>query len=368
MSVKSSDEVIDLILTLDYEVYGDGSGDVFETMINPTTNFLDFCKKLNIKSTIFFEIIEYLQMQKEWRKGNKMGYSSNPIEAIKNQLIRAHQEGHDVQLHIHPHWINAEFKNGKWNLDSRYWKLTKVPEKGNADFPLGLRDLLKYGRDSLNDILKPIDPNYECNIFRAGGYSITPSDKIVNDLKSLGFVADSSVIPGAEIDNEYYTYDFKGVSAQIPYWGVEHKVEDQRRDANDFFEFPVFAKKIMRIKKYDTQRIKIALRNKGGNLTKIKDKVEGKKNLIQKLKFFMEDEYLNWDFCLFSESKLNSYLKYAHEIKKKSEYTFHPIVLIGHSKEFLFPENFEKFIKKNKCQVNFLSLRQALVKIKGDLY
>jgi hypothetical protein len=179
-------------------------------------------------------------------------------------------------------------------------------------------------------------------------------------LKKLGFVADSSVIPGAFLDNEFYTYDFRGLSPQIPFWGVGDKVEDQKNGSNVLFEFPVFARRTMRLKKYDMQRIRIALKNKNGNLTKIKDKVEGKKNLIQKLRFFLEDEYMNWDFCLFSEAKLNAYLRCAQDIKRKSSYDFHPFVLIGHSKEFLLTGNFEKFIQKNRKQVNFLSLSQAL--------
>src|SRR5690606_37381847 len=175
--------------------------------------------------TIFFEIMEYLKFEEEWNKGNKMNYSSSPAEAIKNQIIAAYKSGHDVQLHIHPHWINAKYENDRWLPDNRYWKLTKVPLKGDKNFPLGLEELLKLGKESIESIIKPLHPEYKCNIFRAGGYCMTPSDKIIASLKNLGFVADSSVIPGAYLNNDYYYYDFQHVSSDLPYWSVNSSVD-----------------------------------------------------------------------------------------------------------------------------------------------
>ncbi|MEX0884495.1 MAG: hypothetical protein WDZ72_13580 [Cyclobacteriaceae bacterium] len=362
--MKQENKKLDLILTLDYEMYGDGSGDVFDTMINPTNQYLDFCARFGIKTTIFFEVMEYLKMDEEWENGNKMGYHSNPAKAIRNQLIHAYKQGHDIQLHIHPHWVNARYVDHSWQPDPRYWKLTHVPLEADEHFPLGLKELLKQGKSALEDLLKPVDAEYVCNIFRTGGYSITPSEKIVEVLKELGFVADSSVIPGAFLDNEYYTYDFRNVSDKIPYWRVGEKVEDQHDQlTGQLFEFPIFSKKIKRYKKYDWQRIKIALKNKHSNITKIKDKVEGKTSLIEKFKFFLEDEYLTWDFCLFSTAKMNSFLKSALIARDASEHKeFSPFVLIGHSKEFLEAGHLERFLKKNVYRLNFMTLKQAVDK------
>ncbi|MEX2592077.1 MAG: hypothetical protein WD426_04830 [Anditalea sp.] len=353
---------LDLILTLDYELYGDGSGDVFETMIKPTHDFLNMCGKYNIKSTIFFEIMEYLQIDAEWNKGNRMNYSENPAKAIKDQIISAHNSGHDIQLHIHPHWINAKFENEKWCPDSRYWKLTKVPDQADKNFPLGLEELLGLGKESLEALLKSVDPMYQCNIFRAGGYCITPSEKIVRSLKNLGFIADSSVIPGAYLNNQYYYYDFEKLPIGSPYWWVDTSVDEPVSNPKNFLELPVFARKIKRYKKYDLQRVRIALKNRSANITKIKDKVEGNQSIVDKVKFFLEEECLTWDFCLFSEKKMNDYLKLAWKIAEETNHDFHPFILIGHSKEFLLPANLERFIRKNR-ELNYLTLKDAVSKI-----
>lgn len=360
-------KALDLVLTLDYELFGDGSGDVFELMIRPTEDFLSLCDKYNIKTTIFFEVMEYLKMQEEWEKGNMMNYSQNPAEAIRNQIISAHNSGHDIQLHIHPHWINSRYENGRWILDSRYWKLTKVPEKADADFPLGLEELIALGKDSIEGIIKPIDPAYRCHIFRAGGYCITPSEKIISVLKKLGFTIDSSVIPGAYHNDDYYYYDFRNISLDRPFWGVGKSVDTPLAEAGDFIEVPVFAKPMRRFKKYDLQRLRIALKHKESNLERMKGKVENKPGLMDKLRFFMEKESLTWDFCLFSQAKMKDYFNFARSIAEESKFGFHPFVLIGHSKGFLVPEVFEKFIIKNRTELNFLTLKKTAEKIR-DLH
>src|SRR5690606_25811383 len=104
---------MNLILTFDYELYGDGSGDVFQHMIDPTNRILSVCDENNIKTTIFFEVLEYLKIKKEWEAGNQMGYIKNPVEAIKIQLQEAARNGHDIQLHVHPQWVNAKFVGNK---------------------------------------------------------------------------------------------------------------------------------------------------------------------------------------------------------------------------------------------------------------
>ena len=76
-------------MTLDYELFGDGSGNVFDNIIDPTERILSLCKDFNVRITIFFEVFEYLKLKHEWELGNKMNYSKNPAAAIKNQIKRA---------------------------------------------------------------------------------------------------------------------------------------------------------------------------------------------------------------------------------------------------------------------------------------
>ena len=104
---------MDIALTLDYELFGNGSGDMFEDVIYPTEEILTIYDKTNVKSTIFFEVVEYWKLREAWDAGNKMGYKKDPALAMKDQIIKAFQKGHDIQLHIHPQWLNAKYINNQ---------------------------------------------------------------------------------------------------------------------------------------------------------------------------------------------------------------------------------------------------------------
>ena len=45
-----------LVLTLDYELYGNGSGNVFQHIIAPTEKILQLADKYNAKITIFLKL------------------------------------------------------------------------------------------------------------------------------------------------------------------------------------------------------------------------------------------------------------------------------------------------------------------------
>lgn len=116
-----------LLFTLDYELYGNGSGDVFKHIIEPTDKILGIVEKYNAKLTIFFEVIEYWKLKEEWESGNRMGYDRNPIEAMERQLKRAFEYGHDIQLHLHPQWVDAFWTENGWkvNLENGGWVIMK---------------------------------------------------------------------------------------------------------------------------------------------------------------------------------------------------------------------------------------------------
>ena len=72
-----------LLLTLDYELFGDGSGDVFKHIVEPTNSVLEVAERYGAKITVFFEVVEYWRLKQEWESGNHMGYDNNPVEAME---------------------------------------------------------------------------------------------------------------------------------------------------------------------------------------------------------------------------------------------------------------------------------------------
>jgi hypothetical protein len=346
---------MNLCLTIDYELHGDGSGNVFDVMIRPMDKFLTLCASFEIKSTIFFEVIEYLVIKQHWEADQKMGYKENPVTAIEKQLIRAYREGHDIQLHIHPQWINAKYNESGWYLDKRYWRLPNVPTNRTEQFPMSLMELISKGKSTIESLIQKIDPSYTCNIFRAGGFNIWPSHEIIPVLKTLGFVADSSVFYYGFANSDLSSFDYSNISHEMAIWEIDKSVTIQAANFK-FIEIPIFAIKERRFKKYGIGRVKIALQNRYSSINKFKDKI-GKKNLLEKLKYFIDIEAITWDFCLFSYSKMKSYYRRARKIEKASNNAYHPFVLIGHSKEFLSPGSFERFLRftDGKCKYQTLT-------------
>ena len=210
-----------LILTLDYELYGNGSGDVFKNIIEPTNHILSILRQYNIHISIFFEVVEYWKIKEEWDKGNKMGYENNPIEAINDQLRKAYVDGHDIQLHIHPQWVDAKYIDGKWHVNLNEWRLGDYHREGEYS----LKNLLLKGKQTIEDIIRPIDPEYKCIALRAGGYNAQPSQDIVRAMNEVGLQYDTSIFPGGERNTALSKFNYKSIPIDLGIWNTGCNLE-----------------------------------------------------------------------------------------------------------------------------------------------
>ena len=102
----------ELVLTIDYELFfGKKSGTVQNCMLKPTDLLMNLLDKYQSKMTIFWDILHYwklLQLEKLHPEQKK------DRTAIKSQICDMVKRGHDVQLHIHPHWLDTDFEKGEW--------------------------------------------------------------------------------------------------------------------------------------------------------------------------------------------------------------------------------------------------------------
>ena len=171
-----------LLFTLDYELYGNGSGDVFKHIIEPTDKILGIVEKYNAKLTIFFEVIEYWKLKEEWESGNRMGYDRNPIEAMERQLKRAFEYGHDIQLHLHPQWVDAFWTENGWKVNLEKWRLGDYEGTGENS----LLCLLQRGKETIEKLL---GNGYNCEVLRAGGYNVQPSDELSSAMRLAGLLS-----------------------------------------------------------------------------------------------------------------------------------------------------------------------------------
>lgn len=319
-----------ILLTLDYELFGNGSGNVFEHMIYPTERMLEIAKKHVAKITFFFEVIEYWRLKEEWDAGNSMGYKTNPITAIEKQICEAVKDGHDVQLHLHPQWVDAKWLNGCWVVNMDDWRLGEYKKVGEDS----LDELLRRGKETLEQMIRPIKSDYVCNALRAGGYCIQPSGEIVKSMRKYGFRYDSSVYPGGYEDGQLQRFDFRGLPDDIGWWYCLDKVEKSVSKETEIVELPIVGMEVTRFMKFmSIDRVIGLLKNRGhmSQMLEAKTTTSHKKaSLKDKIKFFFQKECQTWDFCLLSKSMHEAFLCKVEEQKERTVF-----VMVGHPKSLL---------------------------------
>jgi len=313
--------MINAIITIDYEIFGNGRGDVREHIINPMENILKICNRHNVSITIFLEMMEYFAFEKYDKElRDELGYS--PMKEIRDQINRAYDDGHDVQLHIHPQFKNMRFDGDCFVLDQDL----KPYRELKSDEVKAILDLCK---NKLESIINSED--YECNCLRLSNIGWTKVPKnTVKPMKELGFVVHS-------------------LSQNIPnndkgYWKMEEGI----------YEIPIHSKKaefteLLSLKKlfiftymwahYGDNLIDnvlfrpFTLLRSVANL-KYQNDSDGRDNGNSKPK---------WDL---SKSTYREIIQFLDIAKKRYDYQNKeiPLVMIGHTKNFFVKKDLDQFL------------------------
>ncbi len=214
--------------------------------------------------------------------------------------------------------------------------------------------LLKEGKKTLEQWITPIDKEYKCIALRAGGYSIQPSQEIVAAMKEAGLVIDSSIYPGGKETGTLSNYDYSNIAKEKEFWQVGNELEEEGE--NGIYELPIVAFPIPRWKKFaNIARIKSLLKNKKSAKDSFEAKtgsVDGKKtSKFDKITYFFQNEWLTWDYCLFSSSLHNHFLKEIEEQKERNVFT-----LVGHPKGYMGGNGFKHLLDKTKQIFRFITI------------
>lgn len=221
---------IGLVLTNDWELFGNGSGDYFEVQHRPLEALLKTVADHGAKLTVMAEVGQQWAHQSI---ADRHPWAAEIVSAWEEALIRAVRAGNDVQMHFHPQWLGAISSNGEWKLDHARVYTSRLKDGE-------LQSIFARGRSYLNGLLKPADPDYECLAFRAGGYLIEPARRVLQALENNGFAADTSVTKGLVDEG----YDFRGAHSNCLPWSPDY--DDVRRPRSEtnvraILEFPVYS-------------------------------------------------------------------------------------------------------------------------------
>ncbi len=191
--------LVNLMFTNDWELFGDGSGNFVEIQERPLLEMLKVFSEHQAHLTLFSEIGQ------QWAHRTLNTPWSTAIADRWDALLKLSiQQGHDVQLHLHPTWLNAKYTNEKWLLDYSQWQLASLGSDR-------IRQVIRQGRETLEALLRPIRSDYRCLAFRAGAFCIQPEAITIPALRHEGIHIDSSVVPGA---TDHLFYDFRKARQQ----------------------------------------------------------------------------------------------------------------------------------------------------------
>lgn len=92
-----------VIFSYDYELFfGIMSGTVQKTLIEPTNLLLDCMESVSARGNFF---IDYLMFECLEKLSDERAKSD--LKLMKEQVKDMVRRGHRIELHLHPHWIDA---------------------------------------------------------------------------------------------------------------------------------------------------------------------------------------------------------------------------------------------------------------------
>ncbi len=214
---------MNIFLTLDYEIYfGANHGTVEKCIIHPTSELILIGEKHNVRFSFFVDCGFILKLN-EFRK--KFPVLENDYKAITEQVKYLSDTGHDIQLHIHPHWEDSYYDGKRWIIDVKRYKLADFNEHDISDI------VVRY-KKVLSDITnKPIFA------FRAGGWCLQPFDKLRKAFKENNITLDSSVFRNGHYSSEHYSYDFRNAPDKDIYTFEEDVIVENEKGF--FTELPI---------------------------------------------------------------------------------------------------------------------------------
>src|SRR6266849_10769559 len=100
-----------LALTHDWELRGDGSGDIEQIQFAPLRQLLQVYKKFGARTTFLPDLMQQIKFRSLEDKHPEL---KSLADSWDEHVCEAFRQGHDIQLHLDPQWLSGEYENGSW--------------------------------------------------------------------------------------------------------------------------------------------------------------------------------------------------------------------------------------------------------------
>jgi hypothetical protein len=319
--------MIECVFTLDYEIYGNGTGALNELVYEPTENLLRVFEKWDARFVNYVEVSEFEMIE--------AAGTDAAISLVKRQVKEMHRRGYEIALHLHPQWYNARFAQGQWELDYTEYNLCTLSQPRIAEIV----------DRSVNYLCNMVDDRKFSPIsFRAGNWLFQPTQNAARELSRRGLRIDSSVFKGGLQRN--HELDYRPAMKNGYYWPFSSDVNVP--DAmGQWLELPIYAEMVRPWKMATSKRMGMGgnVKGSGGSFAK---------KVNRALDFLRLGYPLKFDFCRMTLAELTSMMDRVIALDRRDPDTRKPIVAIGHSKDlndFQTVDAFLAFLREKKIPV-----------------
>jgi len=209
-----------LVLSFDHELSLGGTDSYRYNLFDPTDQLLRLAGDLGVPIVLFTDVLCAMRFVDWDHDGFFVPY--------RRQLESALRSGHDVQLHVHPHWVDSTWAGGVYQPSTSF----ALDAFATAEPPNDIRSIVRRSYDFLSELCLAADPRYSCIAYRAGGFNLSPHEKLLPALRECGIRIDSSIIKGYRFSSGISQVDYSEIPARANWtlfpWGI--------------FEVPIAAK------------------------------------------------------------------------------------------------------------------------------
>lgn len=188
---------MNIFLTLDFELFlGRRSGGIQSCLLRPMLQIAEIARERKIGLILFVDATYLLRLRELKSQYSCLDFDYREVTQLLRRLVN---QGHELQLHIHPQWAYSNFDGQNWNIDQMHYKLSDIPEEKS-------RQLFRDGCSLLEE-LSGVAPK----AFRAGGFSAQPSSLLTKLLRENDILYDFSVYPTTKYNTAQQQYDYTSV-------------------------------------------------------------------------------------------------------------------------------------------------------------
>jgi hypothetical protein len=220
-------KTVRLALSFDHELSLGGTDDYAKNLFVPTDRLLALARELSVPITLFTDVACAMRFE-SWD-------ADRFFVPYRDQLTRAIAAGHDVQLHIHPHWFDSYYIDGAFRPSTTFG----LGEFATRPWPDNIEGIIKRAATFLAELTSSADRTFRCLAYRAGGFNLAPETaRIVQALLDNGIVIDSSIAKGFFFESNISSVDFRSMPSNANWFIAPEGPLNIAADAG-LFEVPI---------------------------------------------------------------------------------------------------------------------------------